>query len=192
METSSSKIDLRFSVVVGLIVVAAFSRMIPHMYNFSPLGAIGLFGAAYFSKRWQAFIIPLAAIWLSDLFISNVIYGQTHTNFVWFYDGFYWQYGSYILITLAGFFIFSKVSIQRIIAGSLLSTAVFFLVTNFGCFPGNPAYSQDLSGLVTCFAAGLPFIKGTFLGDLFYSGLLFGSFAILQQRFTELKPAFVK
>jgi hypothetical protein len=191
METLS-KINLRFGVVVGLIVIAAFSRMIPHMPNFSPLGAIGLFGAAYFSKKWQAFLIPLAAIWLSDLFISNVLYGQYHPDFVWLYDGFYWQYGSYVLITLAGFFIFKKLSVQRILAGSLLSTAIFFLVTNFGCFPNNPIYSQNLSGLLTCFAAGIPFINGTFLGDLFYSGLLFGTLAILQQRFTALKPALAK
>lgn len=55
------KINLRFSVLVLMIVLAAFSRIIPHMPNFSPLGAIGLFGAAYFSKKWQAFLIPIAA-----------------------------------------------------------------------------------------------------------------------------------
>ncbi|HXA02714.1 MAG TPA: DUF6580 family putative transport protein [Cytophagaceae bacterium] len=191
METSS-KINVRFSVVVGLIALAAFSRMIPHIFNFSPLGAIGLFGAAYFSKKWQAFLIPVAAIWLSDLFITNVIYGQSHTSFVWFYDGFYWQYGSFALITLVGFFIFRKVSLQRILAGTLLSTTIFFLVTNFGCFPNNPIYTQDFNGLITCYAAGIPFINGTLFGDLFYSGLLFGSFAILQQRFTILKLALAK
>jgi hypothetical protein len=190
METSS-KINVRFSVLVGLIVLAAFSRMIPHMPNFSPLGAIGLFGAAYFNKKWQAFLIPLTAIWLSDLFINNIIYGQFQTGFVWLYDGFYWQYGSYALITLAGFFIFKKVNVSRILVGTLISTTIFFLVTNFGCFPNNPIYTQDFSGLITCYAAGIPFIKGTLFGDLCYSGLLFGSFVLLQQRFSVLKPAFV-
>jgi hypothetical protein len=190
METSS-KINVRFSVLVGLIVLAAFSRMIPHMPNFSPLGAIGLFGAAYFNKKWQAFLIPLTAIWLSDLFINNIIYGQFQTSFVWLYDGFYWQYGSYALITLAGFFIFKKVNVPRILVGTLISTAIFFLVTNFGCFPNNPIYTQDFSGLITCYVAGIPFIKGTLFGDLCYSALLFGSFVLLQQRFSVLKPAFV-
>jgi hypothetical protein len=188
METSS-KINLRFSIIVGLIVLAAFSRMIPHMPNFSPLGAIGLFGAAYFIKRWQAFLIPIAAIWLSDLFVSNVVYGQYQTSFVWFYDGFYWQYASYALTTLAGFFIFRKVNVQRILSGTFLSTAIFFIVTNFGCFPNNPIYTQNFSGLITCYVAGIPFINGTLLGDLFYSALMFGSFAILQQRYTHLQPA---
>lgn len=63
-----SKLNIRFSVILLMILFAAFSRIIPHMPNFSPLGAIGLFGAACFSKKWQAFVIPIAATWLSDLF----------------------------------------------------------------------------------------------------------------------------
>ncbi len=79
------KIHLYFGALVILILLAAFSRVIPHMANFSPLGAIGLFGAAYFTRRWQAFLIPIAATWLSDLFINNVIYAQYYPSFTWFY-----------------------------------------------------------------------------------------------------------
>ena len=69
---NSSKLNLRFTVLVAIILLAAFSRIIPRMPDFSPLGAIGLFGAAYFQKKWHAFLIPIAATWLSDLFINNV------------------------------------------------------------------------------------------------------------------------
>lgn len=180
-------VHLRFGILAGLIVLAAFSRVIPHMPNFSPLGAMGLFGAAYFTKKWQAFLVPLAATWLSDLFINNVIYARYYPSFTWFYDGFYWQYGSYVLITLAGLFILRKVTPQRIVAGALASTTIFFLLTNLACFPGSTVYAQDASGLMACYAAGIPFLKGTLLGDLFYSGVLFGSFAWLQQRVPVLK-----
>src|ERR1700742_3868132 len=125
-----SKVNPRFGVLAAMIVLAAFSRCIPHMPNFSPLGAIGLFGAAYFTKRWQAFLVPIAATWLSDLFINNVIYGKYYTGFNWIYSGFYWTYGSYLLITLAGIFILKKVTTQRVLIGALTSTAIFFLVTN--------------------------------------------------------------
>src|SRR5690606_41499891 len=125
------KINLRFSVLCAMILLADFSRIIPHMPIFSPLGAIGLFGAAYFSKKWQAFLIPIAATWLSDLFIDNVIYAQYYPQFTWFYQGFYWQYGSYLLITLAGVFIFGKINPKRVMAGALASTTIFFLVSNF-------------------------------------------------------------
>lgn len=40
------KLKIQFRVLVIMIFTAAFSRIIPHIPNFSPLGAIGLFGAA--------------------------------------------------------------------------------------------------------------------------------------------------
>lgn len=155
--------------------MAAFSRIIPHMPNFSPLGAIGLFGAAYFNKKWQAFLVPIAATWLSDLFINNVIYAQYYPTFTWFYDGFYWQYGAYLLIGLFGSFLYKKITLTTTIFGSLGASLIFFLVSNFGCWPSFP---QTLGGLTTCYAAGIPFLRGTMLGDLFYTGVLFSSYEI--------------
>ena len=186
---TTQKLHLRFTVLTVLIVACAFSRMIPHLPNFSPLGAIGLFGAAYFSKKWQAFLIPILATWLSDLFINNVIYGQYFPEFTWFYPGFYWQYGSYLLITLAGIFIFKKVNTKRVLAGTLASTLIFFVVSNFGVWVGGLMYPKNTTGLIACYLAGIPYIKGTLLGDLFYSGILFSSFALLQNRFPVLKSA---
>ncbi|HVZ97803.1 MAG TPA: DUF6580 family putative transport protein [Chitinophagaceae bacterium] len=61
------------------------------------------------------------------------------------------------------------------------------MVTNFICWPGSSAYSQDVNGLMICYAAGLPFLKGTFLGDLFYCGVLFGGFALAQKQWPVLK-----
>lgn len=182
-----NKINIRLVVLAAIILLAAFSRLIPHIPNFSPLGAIGLFGAAFFTKKWQAFLIPIAATWLSDLFINNVIYAQYYPKFTWFYEGFYWQYGSYLLIALAGLLIFKKVNLTRVILGAFTSTAIFFMVSNLGCFPNNPSYPQSFGGLMTCYVAGIPFLKGTLLGDLCYSGVLFGSFALLEQKFSVLR-----
>jgi hypothetical protein len=180
----------RFIFISTAIIIAAFSRMIPHMQNFSPLGAIALFGAAHLTKKWQAFLVPIMATFLSDLFINNVIYAQYNPQFVWFYEGFYWQYGSYLIITLAAIFIFNnKVNAPRFLIGVLSSSAIFFLITNAGCFFGNPAYPQNFGGLMTCYAAGIPFLKGTMLGDLFYSGVLFGSFFLAQRRIPVLLKA---
>lgn len=187
METN--KINLRTGVLAFIILTAAFSRLIPHLPNFSPLAAIGLFGAAYIKKCWQVFLIPIAATWLSDLLINNVIYAEHYPSFTWFYGGFYWQYGSYLLITLLGIFMFKRVNASRILSGALMATMVFFLITNFGCWIGNPTYPQNAAGLMACYVAGLPFIKGTLLGSLFYSATLFGTFALMQKKFTLLKLA---
>ncbi len=89
------KINLRISLLILMIMLAAFSRIIPHMPNFSPLGAIGLFGAAYFAQRCQAFMIPITATRLSDLFINNVIYAK-------YYPGAIFQISSAIFIWRIG------------------------------------------------------------------------------------------
>lgn len=185
--TTTNKIYLRIGVLSLLILFATFSRIIPHMPNFSPLGAIGLFGAAHFAKKWQALLIPVTATWLSDLFINNVIYGAYYPEFTWFYQGFYWQYGSYLLITLAGFFILKKVNFQRVITGAIISTAIFFLVSNFGVWVSGSMYPQTLEGFISCYTAAVPFLKGTILGDLFYSGFLFGTFSLAQKQFPVLR-----
>lgn len=183
----NNKITLRFTILVSLILLAAFSRIIPHMPNFSPLGAIGLFGAAYFQKKWQMFLIPIAATWLSDLFINNVIYAQYNPSFVWFYEGFYWQYGSYLLITIAGIFMLKKVNTPKVITAAFTSTAIFFIVSNFGVWLGSGFYAQNFGGLMNCYVAAIPFLKGTLLGDLVYSGILFGTFALAQRQFPALR-----
>lgn len=182
----TNKMNLRFAVLATLIFFAAFSRCIPHIQNFSPLGAISLFGAAYFSKKWQAFLVPLAATWLSDLFLNNVIYAKYYHGFVWLEQGFYWIYGTYALIIGVGFFILKKINLGRVIMAAWASTIIFYLITNFACWPGSSLYSQDWRGLSQCYIAGIPFIKGTLLGDLFYSGILFGSFEWARKRFPVL------
>jgi hypothetical protein len=189
---TSNKLYLRFSVICTMIFVIAFSRFLSPIYNFSPLGALGLFGAAYFAKKWQAFLIPILAIFLSDLFINNVVLHQYYPNFTWFYEGFYWQYGSYLLITLIGILIFTKVNTSRIIGGALLSTILFFLISNFGTWASGAMYPKTLEGLAACYVAGIPFIKGTLMGTLFYSALMFGSFSFVQNQFPALKISRVR
>jgi hypothetical protein len=124
---------------------------------------------------------------LSDLFINNVIYAAYYPQFTWFYEGFYWQYSSYILIALITMPIFTKVSKERVLIASFASTIIFFLVSNIGCFVGNSYYPESFTGLMNCYVAGIPFIKGTLLGDLFYSIMLFGSFAFAQYKLPALK-----
>ena len=60
------KLNLQTGILSIIILLAAFTRIMPHPPNFSPMAAIGLFGAAHFAKKWQAFFIPLIGIWLSD------------------------------------------------------------------------------------------------------------------------------
>jgi hypothetical protein len=169
------KTSLRNGFLIGLILLAVFSRLIPHPHNFTPIGAIALFGAAYFSQKWLALLIPLLAMWISDLFINNVIYGAYYDSFQWM--GSAWVYAAFIAISLLGMRALKQVTVPNILGSSLGASLIFFLLTNFGVWLGSTVYPQSLSGLMASYVAGIPFFGNTVLGDLIYSGMLFGVFA---------------
>jgi len=184
------KHSIRFVTLITIIFAAAFSRVIPHMPNFSPMDAITLFAAAHFAHRWQAFVIPFAAMWLSSLFIDNVIYASYHKSFVWMYPGFHWQYLGYAFIAILGLSIFRKgISVLKIAGAGLSAGLIFFLVSNFGVWMRDALYTKDLAGLIACYTAAIPFYRGTLFGDIFYTTVLFGGFALVSRRFSALQKA---
>ena len=182
------KLNLQTGVLSIIILLAAFTRIMPHPPNFSPMAAIGLFGAAHFAKKWQAFFIPLIGIWVSDLVINNYVYSSSSSNFVWFYSGFYWQYISYILIIFTGLFIFYRgISLTKTAGGMISSSGIFFFVSNFGVWAGGTMYPKNFSGLITCYAAGVPFIHNTIISDVLFTTVLFGTYYLLQVEYSSLK-----
>ena len=183
----NQKINIRFGIVSLLILLAAFSRLIPHPPNFTPVGAMALFGAAYFSKRYLALVIPIIAMWLSDLVLNNVIYAQYFDSFVLFYPGFYWTYSAFIVIGLVGFFLLKRTKPQNILIASLSASILFFLLSNFGVWASGMMYPKDFSGLLACYTAAIPFFQNTLMGDLVYCGVLFGAFEFAQYKLPLLK-----
>jgi hypothetical protein len=161
---------------VSIMLAAAWSRLIPHPMNFAPMGALALFGAAYFRGKYQilGLALPLLTLFISDLFINNLLYKEANEGFIWAYEGWWVVYGTMLLTSALAIPVLKIRSPFRILGAALGASAVFFLVTNFACWPGNPLYAQDASGLVACYAAGLPFLKGTVAGNLIYSAVLFG------------------
>lgn len=179
----------RFLVLSGFIVIAALSRIVPHPYNFAPMGAMSLFGAAYFTDKKFSFLLPLAAFFISDLLVNNLLFANYYNGFVLFTPGFYWMYGSIALIVLVGVFILKKVNLKTVVAGSLSASIIFFLITNFGAWLGSPLYPQSLSGLLMSYGAGIPFFHYTIAGDLIYSGVMFGAFEYAKQKVPALQLA---
>lgn len=188
--TNDKKLDLKFLFITGLILLAVISRLIPHEYNLSPFGAIGLFGAAWFTKKWQAFVIPMAATFLSDLYLNNVVYKSMNPEFTIFYQGAYWQYLAYITIIAVGFLLLrNKVNVPRVFAGAISATIIFFIISNFGVWASGTMYPKTFAGLMTCYEMAVPFIKGTLIGDLVYSGVLFGAYALIKKGVPSLRFA---
>lgn len=180
----------RFSTLVAIVVLAAMARFIPHPFNFTPIAAIALFGGAYFTKRWQALFVPMAAMLLSDTILEI-------TTGWGFHSGMVIVYAAFTLVSVVGMVMLKNVNPARVVSSSLISSLIFFLITNFAFLYPESAladqslgtYPHNFSGIVSSYIAGLPFLKNQILGDLFFSGLLFGGFALLQRRFEALKMA---
>jgi len=164
----------------GMIALAALSRLLPHPPNFSPVEAIALFGGAYFSNRWAAVWVPLVAMFLSDLAL-----GLMNGGIYWSYflsAGYLLVYACIALSAVLGFGLRGRVNVPRVGIYSIIGSLLFFVVTNFGAWLGSPMYPQTSAGLSAAYVAGIPFYQWTLLGTLFYSALLFGSFAWLRSR----------
>ncbi len=188
----NNKIELKFGALIALIIVVALARLIPNMPNFSPMAAIALFCAAHFNKLWKAILVTLLATFVSDVILNNTIYSSMNNGFTFFYDGFILQYIAYAVIALMGSTFFTSINKTKVIGGSLATTLVFFIISNFGAWISLPFYSKDIAGLMSSYAAGLPFLKNTLLSDLFYTSLLFGAYYLLQNRFAALRLPYLK
>lgn len=182
-----NKININYSVLILIMLATALSRLIPHPYNFAPIGALGLFGAAYFSNRILAIILPLASLWISDVVINNTLYADYYNGFTLFNSGMIWIYGTIALTSFIGMFTLKNVNVKTVLGSSILASILFFVITNFVCWPGNMAYSQNFDGLMVCYAAGIPFFKGTLAGNIFYSALMFGSYELARRKIGALQ-----
>ena len=186
---SQNKIYLRFGIITLLILLAAFSRLVPHPANFAPIGGMALFGAAYYNKKYWAYLIPIISMWISDLILNNVVYAQYFDRFVWFYAGSLFTYGAFTFIVLLGTFSLKKVRVPNLFFSALGASVIFFLVSNFGVWFSSGMYPHTWQGLTVCYTAAIPFFKNTLLGDVFYTTALFGVFELAAWRFPVLKLA---
>lgn len=172
--------------IITAIFAGALTRLLPHPWNMTAIGAIAMFGGAYVSNRFLAILIPVLATWVSDLVLNNTLYASANGQFMWFYDGFWLQYGAVAACVVLSIFVFRSVTATRFVVGSLSTALLFYVLTNFGVWAGSTLYPQTTTGLVAAFAAGLPFLGGSLLGNLFYGGLLFGGFELAGRRFPKL------
>jgi uncharacterized membrane protein (GlpM family) len=173
---------MRTIAVVALIFVAALSRLLPHPPNVSPLIALGLFGAAHLLDRRLAFVLPLAAMALSDIGLELLAWSGVYSGWMaqtrGFHSGMVVVYATLAIITAMGLLLRRKRSVARIAAVTFASSLIFFLITNGAVWLFEGLYPRTPAGLWTCYVAGLPFFRNTVLGDAAYSVLLFGGFAL--------------
>lgn len=157
-----------FLLPVAFVLIGLLFRFIPHPANFSPIFAIALFGGAYLADRRLALIIPLAALFISDLFIgfySPVVMISVYTGL--------------ILTGILGLWLRNHKSVLNVLGTATASGILFYLISNLGVWV-NPVsgYSKDSAGLIQCYVLALPFLKNTLASNLVYSAVLFGGYEL--------------
>jgi len=162
--------------LLGLVIVVAMSRLLPHPPNFTPVAAMALFGGAMFAgKRW-AFLVPLGAMLLSDVLIGRL------TGSGVFHSAMPAVYVSLCLTVCLGFLLRGNRRALRVASLSLASSVLFFVVTNFAVWADGVYYAKNMAGLSACFIAAIPFFHYTVLGDACYVAIMFGS-VVLAEKF---------
>ncbi len=159
-----------------LAVTAGLFRIIPHTFNLTPVGALGLFGGARL-RSWQAFALPLAVMLVTDACLW--VMTGFDPEYAPFHSSRSFVYPSFLLYVLIGRLLVNTESPWRIGLASLLGSLQFFLLTNLGTWATEDLYPRTLGGLLTCYVAGLPFYSPTLLGDLSCTAALFGLHALL-------------
>jgi hypothetical protein len=169
------------------ILVCAFAagstvfRLFPLIPNLAPVGALSLFAGSRV-RGWRAYLVPVAVMVVSDL-------------------GLYWRkgeapfnpfvYGAFLLTVLLGAGALRKLAAVKVSGATLVSSLLFFGITNFGCWLGMPDYyDRSLAGLADCYVKAIPFYGWTWVGDLAFSTLFFGVYALAaSRRFAAAKEA---
>ena len=165
MKIPNLKINSQHTVVLAvLLVLVSLSRFLPHPPNFSPVIAISVLSVACFKQRWLQFGFPLLIMVLTDAVLG-------------FHRLIPVVYGSLILAGLSGVILKKRPTWLNALGVSLLSSCIFFIVTNAGVWWMSDMYSASVSGLLACYVAAIPFLHNSLLATM---GLVMGVYVLVR------------
>ena len=192
---STNNLNPRTAILVSMILLAAAFRLVQSspvfsiLSNLTPFGAMALFGGYYFKDKWKAVLVPVAALWLSDIFLNRFYY---NSEWVFFYGGQLWVYGVFAATVVLGMMM-GKASFGRVIGFGVGAALLHWLVTDFGVWIGGSTdittglpFTKDWNGFVKCLTLALPFLRNMIIGNLVFGGVMFGAFEWAQRRYPAL------
>jgi hypothetical protein len=160
---------------MGIVLLSAAARLVPHPWNFTPLVAIGLFAGVYAESAIAAAAATLLFLALGDLVLG-------------FYPGILWNYAAALVPVMLGRWARGRKGAS--VAGAALASSLsFFAISNFSVWAGGLIYPRTLAGLASCYAAGVPFYRNQIAGDAFYTLLMFGAYELLVRRYRISRAA---
>src|SRR5215831_759303 len=128
----------------ALRVIFNLNYEISPIANFSPLGAMALFGGAYFNKKWKAFAFPLLMLFVSDFVLHQTVFKKYGNGFL--YGSWYWVYGAFGLMVLCGRWLLAKITVTSFMISVVTCVFIHWIVTDLGVWIGSKTYSQDING----------------------------------------------
>jgi hypothetical protein len=165
---------MKYALVLGLIALAVIGRLIPHPDNFTPVLAVALFAGALLPAR-LAYVVPLVAVALSDLFIGTPLDASSFA-----------VYGALAASTGLGQWLGKRRTWGRTAGVAFVSSVLFFVVTNFAVWAMGVLYPRTLEGLAQCYVMAIPFFRNELAGTFFWTFVLFGIYEIARQRFPRV------
>ena len=154
--------------IIAFILLGVLTRIIPHPPNFTALGAIALFGGAFFTDKKMAFAIPITIMILSDLLLG---YSMVLSVYI-----------SFLIMVFIGFYLQKKKNGLRIINAAIIGSLVFFIITNLSVFMTSSLYTKNFLGLIECYTLAIPFFTNTLVSNITYSLIMFYGFNAIQKR----------
>lgn len=173
------KIPIHLWLAVALILIAAASRLVTNhfsLWNFTPITAIALFSGAVLADKRLAFLVPLCAMIATDAILG-------------FYSGIFVVYFAFLLITCFGLLLRNRIKPLPVILSSVGASVIFYLVTNFALLYPTWLYPHTWTGIMSSYTVAIPFFRTALAGDLIYSIMLFGSYAVATSRIQSLRAA---
>ncbi len=156
-----------------MIITGVLSRLLPHPANMTAVGGIAIFTGAKINTK-KALVVTVTTMFISDLFLG-------------FHSLMWATYGSILMAVFIGRWIQKNNSISRIISGTLASSIIFFIITNFAVWAGTPLYPKTIEGLTTCYVMAIPFFRNSLLGDCLYLSVFFSGYEIFTWMMTKMK-----
>ena len=179
MKTSNKKLIA----AIILMVVGIIFRLLQIAPNFTPMTAIALFGGAYLLDKRLSVIVTIASLFISDVLLAKM------NHYPVLHDTIFFVYGAYLLIVFLGWKLQNgKFSFLTAGGFAVLSSVLFFVVSNIGVWLVGVLYPVTLDGLFSCFTNAIPFYKYTFIGDVVYTLLFFGIYNLIFNSEKPLRP----
>jgi hypothetical protein len=156
-----------------LFVLLVLSRMITEIPNFTATIALVMFTGYLIQNKFLSVLVILVSQVVSDLYLG-------------IYSSMIFVYAAYISIALLSPIIMKKMNTKSVVLSSVISPSIFFIISNFGVWLIGSTYTFNLSGLIACYVAGIPFFDESLISTVLFALTIFSIMKLITKESKEI------